>query len=48
LKNVRDVSAHIAAAVAALALREGLAGIPEPANLLELVRSHMYEPGYTT
>ncbi len=48
LKNVRDVSAHIAAAVAALALREGLAGIPEPANLLEFVRSHMYEPGYTT
>jgi malate dehydrogenase (oxaloacetate-decarboxylating)(NADP+) len=47
LKNVRDVSAHIAVAVAAIALRDGLAGIPEPANLLEFVRSHMYEPGHS-
>jgi malate dehydrogenase (oxaloacetate-decarboxylating)(NADP+) len=46
LKNVRDVSAHIAAAVFTVALREGLAGVPEPANLLEFVQSHMYEPGY--
>ena len=48
LRNVRDVSAHIAAAVAAIALREGLAGIPAPADLLEFVRSHMYEPAYST
>ncbi len=46
LKNVRDVSAHIAAAVFTVALREGLAGVPEPSNLVEFVKSHMYEPGY--
>jgi malate dehydrogenase (oxaloacetate-decarboxylating)(NADP+) len=48
LKNVRDVSAHIGAAVAAVAFREGLAQVPEPPNLLEFVRSQMYEPNYTT
>ena len=46
LKTVRDVSAHIAAAVAAVAYREGLAQVPEPANLLEFVKSQMYEPKY--
>ena len=37
LKNIRDVSAHIAAAVADVAYREGLARVPEPADLLEFV-----------
>ncbi len=46
LKNVRDVSAQIAAEVFTVALREGLADVPQPANLLEFVKSHMYEPGY--
>jgi malate dehydrogenase (oxaloacetate-decarboxylating)(NADP+) len=48
LKNVRDVSAHIAAAVAAVAFREGLAQVPEPADLLSFVQSQMYEPNYVT
>jgi malate dehydrogenase (oxaloacetate-decarboxylating)(NADP+) len=46
LKNVRDVSAHIAAAVAAVAFREGLAQVPEPADLLEFVKAQMYDPSY--
>jgi malate dehydrogenase (oxaloacetate-decarboxylating)(NADP+) len=48
LKNVRDVSAHIAAAVAAIAYRGGLARGAEPADLLGYVKSRMYEPNYAT
>jgi malate dehydrogenase (oxaloacetate-decarboxylating)(NADP+) len=46
LKNIRDVSAHIAAAVAAVAYRRGLAPGPEPADLLGFMKSQMYEPRY--
>ena len=46
LKHIRDVSAHIAAAVAAVAYRRGLARGAEPADLLEFVKSKMYEPSY--
>jgi malate dehydrogenase (oxaloacetate-decarboxylating)(NADP+) len=46
LRNVRDVSAHIAAAVAAVAFAESLAGVPEPPDLLAFVKSRMYEPCY--
>jgi len=46
LKNIREVSARIAAAVAAVAFREKLARVPEPADLLAFVKSQMYEPGY--
>jgi malate dehydrogenase (oxaloacetate-decarboxylating)(NADP+) len=48
LKSIRDVSAHIAAAVAAVAYRRRLALEPEPADLLGYVRSRMYEPSYTS
>jgi len=48
LKNIRDVSAHIAAAVAAVAYRRGLSPQPEPADLLGFVRAQMYEPRYAT
>ncbi len=48
LKNIRDVSAHIAAAVAAVAYRGGLSRQPEPADLLGFVRAQMYEPRYAT
>jgi malate dehydrogenase (oxaloacetate-decarboxylating)(NADP+) len=48
LKNIRDVSAHIAAAVAAVAYRSGLARGAEPADLLGLMKSRMYEPCYAT
>jgi malate dehydrogenase (oxaloacetate-decarboxylating)(NADP+) len=46
LSSIRGVSAHIAAATAAVAYRKGLARGAEPANLLEAVRSQMYEPRY--
>jgi malate dehydrogenase (oxaloacetate-decarboxylating)(NADP+) len=46
LSRVRDVSAHIAAAVAEVAFRAGLADIDRPDDLLEAVRAQMYEPRY--
>jgi malate dehydrogenase (oxaloacetate-decarboxylating)(NADP+) len=46
LANIRDVSAHIAAQVAGVAYSRGLARGREPTNLLESVRSQMYEPRY--
>ena len=48
LKNVRDVSAQIAAAVVGVAFREGLARVPEPSDPLEFVTSQMYDPKYAT
>ena len=46
LKNIRDVSAHIAAAVAAVAYRRKFARGPEPADLPAFMKSRMYEPHY--
>ena len=46
LNRVRDVSAHIAVAVGEVAFTRGLAEIERPADLLELMRSQMYEPRY--
>src|ERR1700682_938380 len=46
LKNIRNVSAHIAAAVAAVAYRRELARRPPPADLLAFAKSQMYEPRY--
>ena len=46
LAGIRDVSAHIAAAVAKVAYRDGLAGTPEPADMEAFVRSQMYDPRY--
>jgi malate dehydrogenase (oxaloacetate-decarboxylating)(NADP+) len=48
LKNIRAVSAHIAAAVADVAYREGLTQLPRPADLLAFVKAQMYEPRYIT
>ena len=48
LKNIRAVSAHIAAAVADVAYREGLTQLPRPADLLAIVKAQMYEPRYIT
>jgi len=48
LENIREVSAHIAAATAAVAYRQGLAPGAEPADLLGFVKSRMYEPRYAT
>ena len=46
LAQVRDVSAHIAAAVAEIAFRQGFATRERPADLLSYLRSQMYEPQY--
>jgi malate dehydrogenase (oxaloacetate-decarboxylating)(NADP+) len=46
LSRVRDVSAHIAAAVADVAFESGLASVKRPPDTLALVRSQMYEPVY--
>jgi malate dehydrogenase (oxaloacetate-decarboxylating)(NADP+) len=46
LARVRDVSAHIAAAVAEVAYSSGLAARPRPADVLGDVRSRMYDPTY--
>jgi malate dehydrogenase (oxaloacetate-decarboxylating)(NADP+) len=46
LAHVRDVSAHIAAAVASVAYEQGFAKAAKPADLLAYVRSQMYEPRY--
>jgi malate dehydrogenase (oxaloacetate-decarboxylating)(NADP+) len=46
LSRIRDVSAGIATAVAAVAYRQGRAGTPEPKDLAAFVRSQMYDPRY--
>jgi malate dehydrogenase (oxaloacetate-decarboxylating)(NADP+) len=46
LAQVRDVSAHIATAVAGIAYRRGYTALPAPEDLFTFVRSQMYEPQY--
>jgi len=46
LGRIREVSAHIAVAVATIAFERKLAGISPPADLPALVRASMYEPQY--
>jgi malate dehydrogenase (oxaloacetate-decarboxylating)(NADP+) len=46
LARVREVSAHIGAAVAEVTYSKGLAGRPRPADVLGDVRSNMYDPTY--
>jgi len=46
LARVREVSAHIAVAVAEVAFARGLAAAPRPADLAAAVRASMYEPTY--
>jgi malate dehydrogenase (oxaloacetate-decarboxylating)(NADP+) len=46
LTRIREVSAHIGAAVAEVAFRNGLAGVERPADVLALVKSRMWEPRY--
>ena len=48
LKNIREVSARIAAAVAGVAFREKLASVPEPDDILAFVKERMYQPGYAS
>jgi malate dehydrogenase (oxaloacetate-decarboxylating)(NADP+) len=46
LARIRDVSAAIGAAVAAVAFEDGLAGVAKPDDVLEFVRSKMWQPRY--
>ena len=46
LSAVREVSAQIAAEVAAIAFREKLATVPQPPDLLAWVKASMYQPRY--
>ncbi len=46
LAGVREVSARIAAAVANVAYRQGIATVPEPEDVLAFVRESMYKPRY--
>jgi malate dehydrogenase (oxaloacetate-decarboxylating)(NADP+) len=46
LPRIRGVSAHIAAEVAQVAYKRGLATGPAPNDVLAHVQSHMYEPRY--
>jgi malate dehydrogenase (oxaloacetate-decarboxylating)(NADP+) len=46
LSRVRDVSAQIAAAVGEVALREGVAQVTRPDDMLAFMRASMYEPKY--
>ena len=48
LNRVREVSAHIAAAVAEVAYRDGLATLERPGDLVEFMRSQMYDPHYVS
>jgi malate dehydrogenase (oxaloacetate-decarboxylating)(NADP+) len=46
LPRIREVSAHIGAAVADTAYRNNLAGKPAPQDTLADVRAQMYHPQY--
>ncbi len=46
LTRIRDVSAHIAVAVAQIAFDENLATRPCPYNILACVKERMYQPDY--
>jgi malate dehydrogenase (oxaloacetate-decarboxylating)(NADP+) len=46
LTRIREVSAHIGAAVAEVAYRDGLAGVARPPDLLAMVKASMWEPVY--
>ncbi|MCC7327709.1 MAG: NAD-dependent malic enzyme [Burkholderiales bacterium] len=48
LTAIRDVSAQIAAAVAEVGWRDGLAEASMPSDILAAVRAAMYEPTYAT
>jgi malate dehydrogenase (oxaloacetate-decarboxylating)(NADP+) len=46
LRCIRDISAHIAAAVCQIAFEQGIAGIDPPEDLEDFVRVRMYHPHY--
>lgn len=46
LEKIREVSAHIAVAVAEVAYERGLASEPRPDDLLTFIKSKMFDPSY--
>jgi malate dehydrogenase (oxaloacetate-decarboxylating)(NADP+) len=46
LPRIREVSAHIAAAVAEVAYKRGLATAPKPNDLMAFIEQQMYDPRY--
>lgn len=48
VSRLRDVSVHVAEAVARVAYDEGLAAMPEPTHLREYLRAALYQPTYPT
>ena len=46
LPRIREVSAHIAVAVAEVAYKRGLATLPRPNNLMAFIELQMYDPQY--
>src|SRR4029077_19288978 len=46
LPRIRDVSAHIAVAVAEVSYKRGLATVPRPNDLTAFIGSQMYDPRY--
>ena len=48
LTRIREVSAHIGAAVAEVAFQDKLAGVARPADVKAMVKAEMWEPKYKT
>jgi len=46
LPRIREVSAHIAVAVAEVAYKRGLATVPRPNDMMVFIESQMYDPHY--
>ncbi|MCM2322308.1 MAG: NAD-dependent malic enzyme [Oligoflexia bacterium] len=46
LKLIQEVSAYIGVAVAEVVFKDGLAGVPRPADMLEHIKSNMWKPEY--
>ena len=46
LQSIRSASLAVATAVAEVAFRDGLAGVERPGDLVEYIRSQMYQPDY--
>ena len=47
LSKIREVSAHIAVAVAEVTYRRGLTSNPRPEDMLALMQAHVYDPHYS-
>ena len=48
VSRLRDVSVHVAEAVARVAYQQALAAVPEPAHMREYLCAALYRPTYPT